>query len=152
MNVSRSCTIEKTRSYDQMMKPCPAILMVTDVHNALTTRWLICPDDNPGCYSLSHKTSHHQISWSLETRDTGTTKSGLSDIWQASRQQCCRGAGQISERYDHFITHYYGDNTSFCDEPALSRSELEPLDLASSTFVTSRLKVMSYWLMADKTS
>ena len=35
-----------------------------------------------------------------------------SEIWQASRQRCCRGACQISERYDHYISQSYSIKTS----------------------------------------
>ena len=38
----------------------------------------------------------------LELRDSGLDISNRSEIWQAPRQQRCRDACQISERYDHY--------------------------------------------------
>ena len=48
---------------------------------------------NQGIYSLSGKALNHQISWKFAWR----CLSYRSEIWQASRQRCCRGACQISE-------------------------------------------------------
>ena len=54
-----------------------------------------------GLYTLSGKTSYREIS---KPRDSGLDFSNRSEIWQAPRQQRCRDACQISERYDHFDT------------------------------------------------
>ena len=60
---------------------------------------------------LNGKTSYHQIS-RLKSRYMSSEISYRSDIWQAPRQQCCRGACQISERYDHFNTQSRSFETS----------------------------------------
>ena len=51
-----------------------------------------------GLYSLSGKTSYQQISSSLEAARLDAITMYRSQIWQASRQRCCRGACQILER------------------------------------------------------
>ena len=45
-------------------------------------------------------------------RDSCLDFSNRSEIWQPSRQQCCRDACQISERYDHINTQSHGFETS----------------------------------------
>ena len=45
-------------------------------------------------------------------RDWGLNFANHSDIWQAPRQQRCRDACQISERYDHYNIQSPGFETS----------------------------------------
>ena len=45
-------------------------------------------------------------------RDSGLNFSNRSEIWQVPRQRCCRGACQISERYDHCNIQSRGFETS----------------------------------------
>ena len=45
-------------------------------------------------------------------QDSGLDFSNRSEIWQASRQRCCRGACQISERYDNYNIQSRGFETS----------------------------------------
>ena len=45
-------------------------------------------------------------------RDSGLNFSNRSEIWQVHRQRCCRGACQISERYDLCIIQSRGFETS----------------------------------------
>ena len=45
-------------------------------------------------------------------RDSSLDSPNRSEIWQAPRQQCCRDAFQISERYDHYNTKSRGFETS----------------------------------------
>ena len=45
-------------------------------------------------------------------RDSGLDFSNRSQIWQAPRQQRCRDACQISERYDHYNIQSRGFETS----------------------------------------
>ena len=52
-----------------------------------------------GFYSLSGLTSYHKFSGSREA--AGLELSNRSELWQAPRQQGCRDACQISERYNH---------------------------------------------------
>ena len=59
-------------------------------------------------YSLSGKTSR-EVS---KSRDSGLDFSNPSGIWQAPRQQCCRNACQMSERYDHYSIKSRGFETS----------------------------------------
>ena len=61
-----------------------------------------------GLYSLSSKTSHRQISWSLEAARLMLQLSYRSEIWQAHRQQRC----QISERLEKFKPESRGFETS----------------------------------------
>ena len=65
-----------------------------------------------GLYSLSGKTSYRKISWSLEAARFGFKLSNHSEIWQVPRQRCCRGACQISERYEHCNFQSRGFETS----------------------------------------
>ena len=53
-----------------------------------------------GLYSLSGKTSYRQISWSLEAARLDVAM--VVSLWQAPRQQHCRGTCQISERLEKF--------------------------------------------------
>ena len=46
-------------------------------------------------------------------RDSGLDLFNHSDIWQVVRQQDCRDAGQISERYDHYNIQSRGFKTSW---------------------------------------
>ena len=64
---------------------------------SITLNLLSRSDVNLGSVSVSDKTSYHNIS---QPRDL-SSESGRSEIWQASRQHCCRGACQISKRYDN---------------------------------------------------
>ena len=45
-------------------------------------------------------------------RDSGLNFSNRSEIWQVPRQRCCRGACQISERYDNCNIQSRGFETS----------------------------------------
>ena len=54
--------------------------------------------DNQGLFSLSGRTSYRKISWCFEAARFGLVFSNRYEIWQARRQQCCRGACRISER------------------------------------------------------
>ena len=65
-----------------------------------------------GLYSLNGKTSYRQISWSLEAARLDVARSYRSEIWQAPRQQCCRGTCQISERLEKFKPESRGFETS----------------------------------------
>ena len=68
-------------------------------------QWIAMSSASLGLYSLSGKTSYRKISWSLEAANR-------SEIWQVPRQRCCRGACQISERYDHCNIQSRGFETS----------------------------------------
>ena len=66
-----------------------------------------------GLYSLNGRTTYHKISWrSLE--DTKLDVKMIVSFWNltASRQHCCRGACQISERSERFKPEYCGSETS----------------------------------------
>ena len=65
------------------------------------------PSAPEGLYSLSRKTSYRKISWSLEV-----ARFNCSENWQASRQQRCRDACQISVWNDHYNTQSRGFETS----------------------------------------
>ena len=65
-----------------------------------------------GLYSLSGRTPYCKISWSIEAVRFGLDFSNHSEIWQAPRQQRCRVACQISERYEHYNTQSRGLETS----------------------------------------
>ena len=54
----------------------------------------------PGLHSLNGRLSvrSHEVS---KTRDSGLDFSNRSEIWQTRREQRCRNACQISERYDN---------------------------------------------------
>ena len=56
-----------------------------------------CFPGKQGLYSISGKTSYRQFSWSFEATRLDVMIIYRSEIWQASRQSCCRGAWQISE-------------------------------------------------------
>ena len=56
-------------------------------------------------------TSYRKISWCLEAPRFGFILSNRSDIWP--RQQCCRDACQIWERYDHYNIQSLGFKTSW---------------------------------------
>ena len=51
-----------------------------------------------------------------KARDRWWHFSNCSVIWQASRQHCCRGAGQISKQYVHFNTQSYAFETISIDK------------------------------------
>ena len=57
-----------------------------------------------GICSLNGRTSYRRISRSLEAVRLGLVFFNRSEIWQAHRQQRCRDACQISERYNHYNT------------------------------------------------
>ena len=61
--------------------------------------------------SISHKTSYRKISQSLEDAKLVIRVPHCSEIWQATRQHCCRGACQISKWYEHFNTRSRGFET-----------------------------------------
>ena len=66
-----------------------------------------------GLYSLSGKTSYRKTSTEVsKPRDSCLDISDHSEIWQAPRQQCCRDAWQMSERYDHYNILCHGFETS----------------------------------------
>ena len=48
----------------------------------------------------------------IEARDSDLDFSNHSEIWQASRQQRCRDASQISELYDRYNIQTHGFETS----------------------------------------
>ena len=52
---------------------------------------------------------YHEVS---KPRDSSSNFSNRSDIWQASWQQRCQDACQMSERYDHYNIHSRGFQTS----------------------------------------
>ena len=59
------------------------------------SRWSLRSNRRAIKYRIrSHKDS--------KPRDPGLYFSNHSESWQAHRQQCCRDAGQISERYDQY--------------------------------------------------
>ena len=61
-----------------------------------------------GLDALSSKTACWMILWCLETARFGLYFLYRSEIWQASRQLCCRNICQISERYDYNNTESRG--------------------------------------------
>ena len=63
-------------------------------------------------YSLSGWMSYRKISWSLEAARLGLRLFQSLKIWQAPRQQCCRDARLILERYDHPNIQSRGFETS----------------------------------------
>ena len=69
-----------------------------------------------GLYSLSGKTSVRRLTARSrevsKPRDSSLNFSIRSEIWQVPRQRCCRGACQISERYDHCNIQSRGFETS----------------------------------------
>ena len=73
---------------------------------------LMFPIDQ-GLYSLSGKMANHQISWRLAKLRVWMLWEYHSGIWQASRQKCCWGAFQISERLEKFKPESYGLETSW---------------------------------------
>ena len=72
--------------------------------------------DIQGVYSLSGRASYHKISWSLEAARLYAIT--MASLRQASRQQRCRGACQISEQ--------------------LKKSRPESRDFATSRDLTAR--------------
>ena len=78
-----------------------------------TTGALFCSHVNvtilQGLYSLSTQTSCRKISWSREIQVYAFSK--RSEILQAPRQQRCRDACQISERYDYHNIQFRGFET-----------------------------------------
>ena len=63
-------------------------------------------------YSLRARTSYRKISWTFEAMRFGFILPNRSEMWQAPRQQCCRDACQISQRYDHYNIQSRGFETS----------------------------------------
>ena len=57
-----------------------------------------------GPVSISDRTSYRRSCKFSKPRDLYLELSDRSDIWQAPRQHRCRGAFQISKRYQHFKT------------------------------------------------
>ena len=86
--------------------------------------WIVILSIWPKCGKLPSKGGeqfgrewwgHWWRAWSREVskpRDSGSNFSNCSEIWQVPRQRCCRGACQISERYDHCIIQSRGFETS----------------------------------------
>ena len=64
-------------------------------------------------YKISGRAKYRKISWSLEAVwGSGLDFSNRFEIWLAPRQQYCRDACQISERYDHYNIQSRGSETS----------------------------------------
>ena len=75
----------------------------TAVHASVTTAK---PSIKPCTYFTARS---REVS---KPRDSGLNFSNRSEIWQVPRQRCCRGACQISERYDHCNIQSRGFETS----------------------------------------
>ena len=74
--------------------------------------------DLHGLYSLSRWTSYRSYSWTPETPwDWMLWLSYRSEIWQASRQRCCRNACQISELLEKSKPESRG--TRFCGKTSV---------------------------------
>ena len=107
---------------------CLASICVSYIHISSGTMWVI----NPSVY-LCFVVTDSSASWSnpgpLSTKQTGVFPqnvhkkvskprhlclkfSNRSEIWQALRQQRCRGTCQISELYGHYNTQCRGFETS----------------------------------------
>ena len=65
-----------------------------------------------GLHSPSGRMSYRKIWRCLEAPRFGFNFSNGSEVWQAPRQQRCRDARQISERYDHCNIQSRGFETS----------------------------------------
>ena len=75
-------------------------LSIHSMYNTIETPGLQKPSSSHlGLYSLSRKTSYRQISRSLEGARLGVIMIvSFWNLWQASRQHCCRDGCQISKR------------------------------------------------------
>ena len=86
------------------------------------TRWLAhspllfaCQNSTDRNWASIHQAVRRLTARSREVskpRDSGLNFSNRSEIWQVPRQRYCRGACQISERYDHCNIRSCGFETS----------------------------------------